>query len=337
MRIDESSNGAHPSYVSVIVPCYNEQDTIRLLLSAIYGQTYPRQQLEVVIADGLSGDNTRPEIHEFQLAHPGLTVRVIDNPRRIIPAGLNRAIAASKGEIFVRLDAHSMPSEDYIQRSVEAIESGKGDNVGGVWEIQAGGDGWQARGIAAAAAHPLGVGDARYRVGGEAQEVDTVPFGTFRRALIERVGEFDDSLLTNEDYEFNTRIRRSGGKVWFDPTIKSKYFARGKLSDLAKQYWRYGYWKARMLRRYPSAIRWRQLAGVFVLSFPALAILGIWFWWARWLLGLEILIYLLTLLSVGLQQAIKKQDFTLMWGVPLAILTMHFSWGTAFIWSMISS
>jgi succinoglycan biosynthesis protein ExoA len=322
--------------VSIIVPCYNEQQTINLLLSAIYNQIYPKQDMEVIVADGLSNDNTRQEIHSFQQAHPDLSVKIVDNPQRIIPTGLNRALSTAAGEIIIRLDAHSIPTEEYVQRCVEAIQSRRGDNVGGQWEIQPGGAGWQARSIAAAAAHPLGVGDARYRLGGEAQDVDTIPFGAFNKSLIDKVGNFDESLLTNEDYEFNTRIRRSGGKVWFDPAIRSKYIARSRLADLARQYWRYGYWKVRMLRRYPGAFRWRQVAGIFVISFPVLAILGIWFEWARWLLGLEVLIYLLALVFAGIQLAIKKQDASLIFGVPLAIATMHFSWGTAFIWSMIS-
>jgi len=322
--------------VSIIVPCYNEQSTIQLLLNAIYSQTFARQDLEVVIADGLSIDNTRQEIQSFQQAHPDLTVRIVDNPQRIIPAGLNQALSAAEGEIIIRLDAHSMPYEDYVQLCVEAVQAKKGDNVGGQWEIQAGGKAWQARSIAAAAAHPLGVGDARYRLGGQAQEVDTIPFGAFHKSLVVRVGNFDESLLTNEDYEFNTRVRQSGGRVWFDPAIRSKYIARPKLSDLARQYWRYGYWKLRMLRRYPGAFRWRQLAGFFVISFPLLAIMGIWFGLARWLLGLEVVIYLLALLLAGTQLAIKNRDLALILGVPLAIATMHFSWGTAFIWSMIS-
>jgi glycosyltransferase involved in cell wall biosynthesis len=323
--------------VSIIVPCYNEQKTIRLLLASIYQQTYPKQKMEVIIADGLSTDNTRQEIQFFQQAHPDLTVRVVDNRQRIIPAGLNQALAAAESDIIVRLDAHSMPAEDYVQRCVEAIEAGLGDNVGGLWEIQPGGDTWQARSIACAASHPLGVGDARYRVGGRAQEVDTVPFGAFQRSLIARVGNFDESLLTNEDYEFNTRIRQSGGRIWYDPGIKSQYFARSDISSLARQYWRYGYWKARMLKRFPSAFRLRQLAGVFVISIPVFTILGIWFWWARWLLAFEITFYLIALFLVGFQLAINRRDLTLFWGVPLAIATMHFSWGTAFIWSMISN
>lgn len=306
-----------------------------MLLASIYQQTYPLEKLEVIIADGLSTDNTLWEINSFIEDFPDLRVSVVDNPQRIIPAGLNQAISAAAGEIIVRLDAHSIPAKDYIQRCVEALDNGFGNNVGGLWEIQPGGETWQARAIASAAAHPLGVGDARYRVGGLPQEVDTVPFGAFERSLIDRVGLFDETLLTNEDYEFNNRIRKAGGVIWFDPAIRSKYVARDSINSLARQYWRYGFWKSRMLRRFPGTFRWRQLPPVFVISFPLLIILGIWFWWARWLLILEILVYSIALLLVGFQQAVKRRDITLILGVPLAVATMHFSWGTGFIWSMI--
>jgi succinoglycan biosynthesis protein ExoA len=292
--------------------------------------------MEVIIADGLSTDLTRQEILDFKHENEDLVVKVIDNPKRSIPSALNQAIEAAKGNFIVRLDAHSAPAVDYVALSVKALEGGFGDNVGGLWVIQPGSDTWQARSIARAAAHPLGVGDARYRVGGRAQEVDTVPFGAFQRSLIERIGNFDETLLTNEDYEFNTRIRRSGGKIWFDPGIKSQYIARQSLRELASQYWRYGYWKVKMLKRFPESFRWRQLAGLFVLSFPVLALLGIWVNWAVWLLSIEIVIYMLALILVGLQLAIEHRDLALLLGVPLAIATMHFSWGTAFIWSMIS-
>lgn len=318
------------------MPCYNEQHTIRSLLDSIYSQSFPRLNLEVVVADGISTDETRAVIQEFKVVHKDLIVHVIDNQKRSIPSGLNQAIDAAKGKYIIRLDAHSKPAADYITRIVSALEAGLGDNVGGLWEIQPGSDTWQARSIAHAAAHPLGAGDARYRVGGRAQEVDTVPFGAFRRTLIERVGKFDETLLTNEDYEFNTRIRRAGGKIWFDPAIKSTYIARQNFGALARQYWRYGFWKVKMLRRFPDSFRWRQLAGLFVLSFPVLALLSIWFDWAGWVLIFEICAYLLAIFMAGLQIAIKHRDLASLWGVPIAIAIMHFSWGTAFIWSMIS-
>ena len=321
--------------ISIIVPCYNEQDTVQLLLESVYAQTFPRQQIEVVIADGLSTDQTRHNIERFCWDHPDLTVKVVDNPQRIIPAGLNQAIAAASGQYIVRLDAHSIPSPSYVARCISDLEAGLGDNVGGRWEIRAGSEGWQGRGIAAAAAHPLGVGDARYRLGGKAQAVDTVPFGAFRRGLVDQIGWFDETLQTNEDYEFNVRVRQSGGRVWFDPEIQSAYIARKDLGELARQYWRYGFWKARMLRRYPSSFRFRQIAGVFVLSFPLLAILSIWLSWAGWLLILESVIYLCAILAAGVQVAIQQRDLAMIASLPLAIATMHFSWGIAFVWSFI--
>ena len=127
-----------PPIVSLMVPCYNEEKTIRILLDAFLAQTYPLVDMEVVIADGLSEDRTRTEISSFQKAYPDLEVRVVDNHSQTIPAALNTAISASKGEIIVRLDAHSVPNQSYIARSVDNLEAGKGKNVGGVWQIQAG-------------------------------------------------------------------------------------------------------------------------------------------------------------------------------------------------------
>jgi glycosyltransferase involved in cell wall biosynthesis len=206
--------------VSVIVPCYNEEATIRLLLEAIYQQSYSLEDLEVVIADGMSTDHTRQKIADFLNEYPRLHLLVVDNPKRAIPSGLNRAIEAAQGEYLVRLDAHSVPAANYIEECVAALDNERGDNVGGIWKIRSAGKSWIARSIAAAAAHPLGVGDALYRVGANAQYVDTVPFGAFRKELAVRIGLFDESMLTNEDYEFNMRIRNAGGRIWLDPAIQ---------------------------------------------------------------------------------------------------------------------
>jgi glycosyltransferase involved in cell wall biosynthesis len=323
--------------VSVIVPCYNEQNTILLLLEAIYAQTYPRPQMEVVIADGLSKDQTRWQIADFQARHPDLTMQIVDNPNRTIPSGLNRAIQAAQGEMIVRLDAHSVPQPDYVARCVTALEQGFGDSVGGVWEIRPRGSGWQACAIALAAAHPFGVGDAHYRYTTTAQVVDTVPFGAFHRSLVERIGYFDEHLLTNEDYEFNVRLRKAGGKIWLDPAIRSIYFARANLVELARQYWRYGYWKARMLRQYPGTVRWRQaLPPLFVLSLLVLFLLSIWWPAARWLFVIESAGYAIVLSLAGVQLGAKQRDWKLIFSVPLAIATMHLAWGSAFLWSLVS-
>ncbi len=322
--------------VSIIVPCYNEEATIRLLLKSIYEQAYPHPELEVILADGMSTDQTRAQVAVFQQAYPDLLVRVVDNPKRIIPAGVNVALAAAQGEFIIRLDGHSMPYPDYVANCIADLEQGKGDNVGGVWEIRPGGAGWIARSIAAAAAHPFGVGDALYRFTNRASAVDTVPFGAFRRRLFEQVGYYDESLLTNEDYELNTRIRQHGGVVWLDPAIRSVYFARSSLGALAKQYWRYGFWKLRMLRRYPGTLRLRQaLPPLFVLGCCGLALLSSFLITARWMLVIILILYFTLLVTGSLPAAYRQKDPRLLVGIPMAIATMHFCWGAGFLRSMI--
>ncbi|MBM3124395.1 MAG: glycosyltransferase family 2 protein [Chloroflexi bacterium] len=324
--------------VSIIVPCRNEEKTIRHLLESIISQTYPMEKLELILSDAQSTDKTLEVVRQFQREHAGLHLILVENTRNSIPAGLNQAIRQASGEILIRLDAHSIPIPEYVQRCVEAHQKKKGDNIGGVWDIRAGAGTWIAEGIAEAAAHPLGAGDAMYRLNAIEGAVDTVPFGSFKRSLIDRVGYFDESLLTNEDYEFNVRVREAGGLVWLDPTIRSVYFARGTFGELAKQYWRYGYWKFRMLRRYPHTLRWRQaLPPVFVATMLGLSVLSLWFVPAVHLLGVQILVYFLVLAGAGIVSAIKRNKIPLSLGMPIAMMIMHFSWGIGFLWSMTQS
>lgn len=324
--------------VSIIIPCYNEQTTIRLLLEALRSQTFPHTDAEVIISDGMSTDGTRDEIAAFQKDFPDLAVRVMDNTQRSIPSAVNRALEVSRGEIIVRLDAHSKPYPDYVEKCVNLLEAGVADNVGGVWEIHPGANTWIANAIAAAASHPLAVGDAMYRHAKRAAEVDTVPFGSFKRKLIDRVGYFDESLLTNEDYEFNVRVKKAGGRIWLDPSIRSIYFARSTLMELARQYWRYGFWKWRMLRRNPKTLRWRQaLPPLFVLSLVGLTILSLFVPSVWWLLMGELFLYLFTLILAGLFAAFRQKKIYLLPGLVLVIPVMHISWGMGFLCSMLSS
>ncbi|NLC14081.1 MAG: glycosyltransferase family 2 protein [Chloroflexi bacterium] len=323
--------------VSVIIPCRNEEKTIHLVLEALFEQSFPLQNMEIVIADGLSTDGTRRAIHAFSEAHPALFVRLVDNPKQIIPTGLNTAIKASKGELIVRMDAHSLPNQDYVQRCYNAHQEGKAENVGGVWKISPQNNGWVARSIAAAAANPFAVGDAHYRFTEKAAYVDTVPYGSYKRELFEKIGYFDESLLANEDYEFNTRIRQSGGRIWLDPAIQCTYFARATFAALAKQYWGYGFWKAQMLKRYPETLRWRQaLPPAFVLGLVVLALVG-FVWPIAWpVFAIIVGLYLAVQLVPAIQISLKAGDIHLSIGVVIATLIMHFSWGTALIVGLFS-
>jgi glycosyltransferase involved in cell wall biosynthesis len=321
--------------VSVIVPCFNEEKTIEILLQALSKQTFSLSELEVIISDGLSTDRTREKIGDFASRNPDLFLRVVDNIQRNIPSGLNRAIEAARGEIIIRLDAHSVPADDFIERSVRALDEARGENVGGVWNIQPSANTWVARAIAAAASHPLGAGDALYRYTTEAAYVDTVPFGAYRREMVVSLGMYDETLLTNEDYELNVRIRRGGGRIWLDPLIRSVYFARSRFRDLARQYFRYGFWKQRMLRRYPGTLRLRQaVPPLFVLGMILFGMMSFFLPLARILLLIALVVYFLALWVGSIGTVLRKRDPALAVGMPWAIAVMHFSWGLGFWLSM---
>jgi glycosyltransferase involved in cell wall biosynthesis len=322
--------------VSIIVPCYNEKARIQLLLDAIYAQTYPRSYTEVVIADGMSTDGTRQVISDWSDSHPDLKLNIVNNEKQIIPAALNRSIENATGDIIVRLDAHSRPYPDYVTRIVSALEEGVADNVGGIWEIKPGDKTWIAESIAVAASHPLGVGDALYRHAKKAAYVETVPFGAFRRELWERIGKYDETLLTNEDYEFNVRILNAGGRIWLNPEIRSIYFSRSTIVELIKQYWRYGFWKFRMLKRYPKTVRWRQALPPLLVLTLMIDLLLAWIPLFALLLFLELLLYSVTLIVIGFKEALRTRKASFSIGIPLSIASMHLSWGSGFLWSAVA-
>lgn len=321
--------------VSVIVPCYNEEKNISFLLEALNQQTYPHELVEIIIIDGQSTDKTLTVIDNEKEKIKKLRIKVITNPQKNIPSALNIGIRNSSGDIIVRMDAHSIPDPNYIKFCVEDLNNKMGSNVGGRWVIIPGSGSKMGKCISLAASHPFGVGDAKYRYSSEPGYVDTVPFGSFYRTLIDEIGYFNEDLLANEDYEFNVRIRNSGKKIYFDPRIKTQYISRDTILSLSKQYWRYGYWKFRMLRKYPDTIRWRQaIPPLFVTGIILLILMSIFIPIVWSLLSIISLLYVLILIIGTLSVIDLKTESYCLFGTPIAIIVMHFSWGLGFLFSL---
>ena len=254
--------------VSVIVPARNAEATLPAALDSILSQDYPGQ-IEVIVADGSDTVATA----ELLRAHYPQVLRV-DNPDGGISTGLNRALAAARHPVVQRCDAHAVLAPGYIARAVAVLDRTGAVNVGG--RVNPVGTTPFERAVALATTSRLGAGDARFRVGGPAGPVDTVFPGTFRRAALDEAGGFDETLLRNEDYELNWRLRMQGGTVWFAPELVADYRPRGSFAALARQYYDYGRWKRVVLRRHRRSLRARQLAPpLLLLVLAASALLGV--------------------------------------------------------------
>ena len=246
-------------HISVVVPARDCAAVIGECLAAIDSQTY-RGAIDVTVAMAPSRDGTEQAVTGNGMKLP---LRVVENPAGTTAAGLNIAVAASKGPIVARVDAQSRVPPDYLERAVSTLARTGAANVGGV-QRPVGAAGLPGA-IAAAMGSSFGGGPAAFRRGRHSGPADTVYLGVFDREALESVGGFDETLGRNQDYELNWRLREQGHSVWLDPSLVVDYVPRSDYSGLARQYFSYGAWKRTMLMRHPRSLRIRQLAA------PALA------------------------------------------------------------------
>lgn len=243
---------------------------------------------------------------------------------------MNTGIAATTMDLVVRLDGHCVPDRGYIEQSVRALGEPRVGVAGGVWRVRAGADTPTARAIALVVSHPLGTGGARYRhpdaPGPESSSVETVPFGAFPRALWERLGGFDESLSANGDFDFNYRARAEGFDVVLDRRIQATYMARPTLGALRRQYFRYGFWKFRMLRKDVRAIHWRQVPPMLVLPWIVTSLVALVVWPSR-VTALAAGLYPAVLLAGAFHLAARGSGV-----VPTlaALATVHLGWSAGF-------
>lgn len=326
-----------PSSVSVVIPCRDEAGTIVALLDAIEQQD--EWPLEIVVVDDGSTDGTAALAAGWGRWRKRPVVRLVRTEGIGVAAAMNAGIRAAQGDVIIRLDGHCRPRAGYISRSIATLRRPRAGVVGGVWEIEPGAATTVARAIAEAVSHPAGSGGAAYRGRRPAQairEVDTVPFGCFRRALWEILGGYDESLMSNEDYDFNYRARCAGFDVLLNTEIRCTYGARATLRALARQYFRYGYWKTQMLRKSPKALRLRQLPPALVLPWVVATILMI-ITVSGVLPLLAATVYPSFLGAAAIQIARERGDMRLLLPLFAALLIQHGAWSAGFWRGMLYS
>jgi succinoglycan biosynthesis protein ExoA len=257
---------------TVITPCRNEVRSIAAFLASVDALNRDGLDVEIVVADGMSDDGTRPLLDAWSKAEAGRIV--VENLGRIVSTGLNAAIGIASGTFIVRMDAHTVYDKNYLVECVRALQQTNAKSVGGPWKAV--GYDFVSRCIALAFQSPLGSGNSTSRKTDFSGYVDTVYLGSWRRQDLLDIGGFDEDLVRNQDEELCFRFRLDGGKIWQDAKIISSYAPRNSLLKLLKQSQQYGYWKVRVMRKHGRPANLRQFApAALVAGGTLLVLLGI--------------------------------------------------------------
>lgn len=317
--------------VSIICPVFNEEKFIERCINSILGQDYPKELMEVLYVDGMSTDRTRSII--MGCVEKYTFIRLLDNPSRIVSPALNIGILNSAGDVIIRLDGHCSYPSNYISRLVHELYYFKADNVGAVLNTLPAYDTSICRAIAIGMSHRFGVGNSLCRVGADkVVQTDTVPFGCFKRNIFDKIGLFDLDLIRNQDDEFNARIIKNGGKIFLIPDLVVNYYARDKISKMAKMFYQYGLFKPLVNKKLGSPATIRQffpvlfLLGLFI-GIPLSYInnsLAIIYW-------VVILLYCILISYFSLEEMKKWKDWKLILLLPLTFFTIHVSYGWGYL------
>ncbi len=313
---------------------FEERRHLAEAVRSVFAQDYPGA-LELVVAVGPSRDNTRALADELAARYPRM--RVVDNPTGRTPAGLNLAIAATNpsSAVIVRTDGHAELPPDYVSTAVADLQHTGAANVGGMMVPQ-GSSAFESA-VARAMSERIGIGSVAFHVGGAAGPAPTVYLGVFRRGVLDATGGFDERFTRAQDWELNHRIRGLGETVWFNPRLRVGYRPRADVRALAKQFRDSGLWRWQIIRAYPETVSLRYLAaplttlavgaaaGVLVVNAAVVhsAALG--------LAAAAVPAGYLAVVLVGTAATRRDLDARASLLYPVAVVTMHMSWGAGFL------
>jgi glycosyltransferase involved in cell wall biosynthesis len=315
-------------FVTLVMPIRNEEAFIAKALEAVINQDYPGGRMEIIVVDGISRDGTREIVAGVQSRNANITL--LSNPRGIVPAAMNIAMAKAKGEIIIRVDGHCRIAADYVRRCVDHLTRDGVDGVGG--PVRTVGETRVARAIAAAMSSPFGVGGSAFRTTTDRTMLaDTVPFPAYTRAIVDRAGPYDEELVRNQDDEYNYRLRKLGAKILLAADVRSEYYSRSSFRSLWRQYFQYGVWKVRVMQKHPRQMRARQFVPVaFVCALGCGAIAAPFSALGGWFLALVAGTYVAANLLATLVTARGALGEIGVF-LPLAFAELHLAFGFGFL------
>lgn len=321
--------------VSIIMPCRNEAAYVEHAVRDALAQERRGFDLEVLVAVGPSEDDTHGIVERIAAESP--EVVLVENPAGVVPHGLNAAIRLSTGKFIVRMDAHSRYPIDYAATLTEALDRLDADNTGGVWETLPADGSDKAWAIAQVLSSALGVGNAMFRLGVEGErEVDTVPYGCFRRELFDRIGFFDEELVRNQDDEHNGRIIKAGGRIMLLPQVRIQYYGRDRISKLWRMYREYGLFKPLVNIKLGAPATARQFAPpLFVLALFGLPLLALAFPFLGICWAVMVAVYLLVVVAVSVRISTTGSRIPALPWLLTAFFTVHVAYGLGYLQGII--
>lgn len=265
-----------------MIPCRNEEAFIARAVGSVLANDWPDDRLEVIVVDGMSDDRTRDIVKE--IAGRDARVRLVDNPALFAGGAMRVGVAAARGAYVVRVDAHAEIPPGYVRTGVEILERHPEIwAVGGPVDRIASGE--EGRLVAALNSNIFATGNTPVRVGRVEGPVDAVLYPVWRRGVFERVGDFDESLVRNQDDDFHYRLRRAGGVIYQTQKMRAEYYVRGSVRRFLRQYHQYAFWKAAVAKKHGRFIDWKPLVPPAFFAALALAAAGGFVTPYAWLVG----------------------------------------------------
>ncbi len=321
-----ATNHTTPLNISVLIPCRNEAAYIKKAVDSILNQHYRLGQIEVLVIDGMSDDGTRAILQSIVQADK--RVNMVDNPAQTTPQAMNIGLNTAQYKYILRIDAHAVALPGFLTKNMNALLTDEKVMCAGGKIININENKISER-IGYAMSSPFGVGNATFRIGGERKYVDTLAFGIYDKKVFEIIGEFDETLVRNQDDELNFRLTKEGFKILYDPEIQSEYFVRGSIKKLYKQYYQYGYWKVYVNKKHRTVTTLRQLIPfIFVLGLFTGALLSLFvpYFWMLFSVGL--LFYAFLALYFGFK---SSRSFNAFISTALIFPVLHFSYGMGYL------
>lgn len=318
-------------YITIIIPSRNEEQYIETCIESIMNSSISDDIIEIIVIDGDSTDKTSTLIKDLSAKFP--IIKLMQNPNRTVPYAMNIGIKESSGDFILRMDAHTEYPSDYIQNCISTMNETDADCVGGIVVTNQNGNSLSAKIVQMITTHWFGVGNSSFRLQPDPHYADTVPFGFFKKSIFNKIGLFDERLTRNQDYEFNQRIIKTGGKIWLDPKIKAHYKNQSTINGLLKQAFITGKWNVWMWRVAPYSFKWRHaIPGLFAIVLLGFVLLLV-FISTVWLIFLVLLvIYFLLALFASIQQSFRYKIFApLVITLPFGFFLYHFAYGLGII------